>query len=728
MPLQIAHPALLAAGFACVAIPILVHLLTRRRRRTVRWGAMRFLLEAYRKQKRRLQLEQLILLLMRCVLVGLIGLAVAGPMLGGSDTGGRARTLVIVIDDSIASGLVGAEGRSALERSKAAAMEMVNRLDAARGDAAALLTLGAAAQTLVLPPSSDLAGVSRAIAQIEGVQSSVDWAGVGNELDSWLSQSKTGGGAPEVVVFSRMLEGSAPIDRAVKPLSRPVRLRVAQVDETGADNVGIVDVQPPRSLLVVSGLGPADLASPVRVRLLRSGPQLPDGLITTVTAWLDGAGGAGVEARQVGRTSVSWSQGQTEADASIMVSPSALEGLTASGVLRVEIDRDALMDDNAARAPIELKQKLRVALVSPARFGTVGLGQFDSADWVRLALLPSEDEAAGIDLTSLQPGSLDRSRLAGLDAVIVLRPDLVQAGGWEALSRLVHEGGMLVVSPSAPAGSQAWTDAMAAAMGLTWGLSREGQALDPAPALAEPSGDDPASPLRVLGGELSFLARSVHVSRALLIEAPEPDVLLRTSRGEAFLVMARPEGARGAVALFASAIDPSWTDLPTKPMMVPLFQELVRQGVARGARGVSMVAGGVPPVRAPGGELSPVGEGRSLRLSGDGPPAVLRRSGVWTVRDAEGVSRGLLAVNADASGARTGTRTREQIERWLGPWSHGGLTLEGEAEQRGDDGEAGRRDGFEGLAWLAFAGALLLGLGEMFMARLASHAETGGGA
>ncbi len=690
---------------------------------------MRFLLEAYRKQKRRLQLEQLILLLMRCALVGLIGLAVAGPMLGGGDTGSRARTLVIVIDDSIASALVGADGRSALERSKAAAVEMVNALDAARGDMAALVTLGAPAQMRVLPPSSDLAGVSRAISQIEGVQSSADWAGLSSELDSWLTQAGVSAGVPEVVVYSQMLEGSAPIDRAIKPLSRPVRMRLARVEDAGADNVGIVEVRPPRSLLVVSGLGPADLASPVRVRLMRSGAQLDDGVITTVTAWLDGVGASGVlgDSRPVGKASVSWSQGQAEADASITVSPSVLEGVSSSGVLRVEIDRDALMDDNAARAPIELRQKLRVGLVAPTRLGMVGLGQFDSADWVRLALMPGEEEAAGIDVAALQPGSLDRSRLAGLDAVIVLRPDLVVAGGWEALSRLVHEGGMLVVAPAAQTGSQTWTDAMVEALGLTWTISREAAALDAGSVLAEPSGDDLSSLLRVLAGELSFLVRSVHVSQALTIESPEQDVLLRTSAGQVFLAMGRPEEARGAVALFASAIDPSWTDLPTKPMMVPLFQELVRQGVARGARGWSVVAGGVLPVRAPGGELSPVGEGQGVRLPEQGMPG-LRRSGVWTVRDAEGVSRGLLVVNADAAGARTGTRTTEQIERWLGSMSPGGLALAGGTEQRGQDGQAHRRPDLGGLAWLAFAGALLLGLGEMFMARLASHADAGGGA
>ena len=52
------HAGLAAAAVGAVAIPILIHLLMRRRRRPVMWGAMRFLLEAYRRQRRRLMVER----------------------------------------------------------------------------------------------------------------------------------------------------------------------------------------------------------------------------------------------------------------------------------------------------------------------------------------------------------------------------------------------------------------------------------------------------------------------------------------------------------------------------------------------------------------------------------------------------------------------------------------------------------------------------------------------
>ena len=61
------------AGAASVIVPILIHLLSRQRRRPVRWGAMRFLIEALRKHRRRLQLEQLLLLAVRCLILLVLG-------------------------------------------------------------------------------------------------------------------------------------------------------------------------------------------------------------------------------------------------------------------------------------------------------------------------------------------------------------------------------------------------------------------------------------------------------------------------------------------------------------------------------------------------------------------------------------------------------------------------------------------------------------------------------
>src|SRR5580704_17431821 len=94
-------------GLAAGAVPILIHLLRRRRFKTVPWAAMRFLLAATKKQARRLKLEQLLLLIIRTLIVVFIALALSRPtaeMLGEYFQSEGPRHRIVVIDATFSMG------------------------------------------------------------------------------------------------------------------------------------------------------------------------------------------------------------------------------------------------------------------------------------------------------------------------------------------------------------------------------------------------------------------------------------------------------------------------------------------------------------------------------------------------------------------------------------------------------------------------------------------------
>src|SRR5438045_9268639 len=99
------NPAFFVAGIFLAAIPIVIHILNRRRYKTVNWAAMEFLLRAMRKNRRRLKFEQWILLATRCLVLVLVATALARPM-GCRDStlasiaGQRNGLHVILIDNS----------------------------------------------------------------------------------------------------------------------------------------------------------------------------------------------------------------------------------------------------------------------------------------------------------------------------------------------------------------------------------------------------------------------------------------------------------------------------------------------------------------------------------------------------------------------------------------------------------------------------------------------------
>ncbi|MEQ8790652.1 MAG: BatA domain-containing protein [Pirellulaceae bacterium] len=69
------------AGLACAAGPLIIHLLNRRRFRTLPWAAMEFLREALQRNRRIMEIRDLALLLLRTLAVLLFGFALARPFI-----------------------------------------------------------------------------------------------------------------------------------------------------------------------------------------------------------------------------------------------------------------------------------------------------------------------------------------------------------------------------------------------------------------------------------------------------------------------------------------------------------------------------------------------------------------------------------------------------------------------------------------------------------------------
>ena len=92
------HPWYMAAGGVLVSAPIIIHLINRMRFKRIRWAAMEFLLKSQKRNRRRLIIEQMILLPCAVLLVLLAGFLVA-RFVGAKPTG-QGATHVVVIDDT----------------------------------------------------------------------------------------------------------------------------------------------------------------------------------------------------------------------------------------------------------------------------------------------------------------------------------------------------------------------------------------------------------------------------------------------------------------------------------------------------------------------------------------------------------------------------------------------------------------------------------------------------
>ncbi len=95
-----AFSILLWGGIAAILIPILIHLFNRTRYFVTKWAAMEFLLAAMKKTKRRVRIENLILLLMRIIALFFVAFMIARPSVKGEIPLPKTTHLVIVLDNS----------------------------------------------------------------------------------------------------------------------------------------------------------------------------------------------------------------------------------------------------------------------------------------------------------------------------------------------------------------------------------------------------------------------------------------------------------------------------------------------------------------------------------------------------------------------------------------------------------------------------------------------------
>jgi hypothetical protein len=150
------------------ALPIVLHLLTLFRLRTVELSTYRFLFDSYLQQRRRMKLLEALLAMLRTLfLLGLI-LVLARPMVRHWNnlflTGSGGREIILLIDCS-ASMDAETVGVSAFKRAKAAAQAVVKRLET--DDRVTLVRVGARSEELFSRFSSDAAGITDKIEALQ---------------------------------------------------------------------------------------------------------------------------------------------------------------------------------------------------------------------------------------------------------------------------------------------------------------------------------------------------------------------------------------------------------------------------------------------------------------------------------------------------------------------------------------------------------------------------------
>jgi hypothetical protein len=559
------------AGIAGALVPLVLHLLSRSRYRTVEWGAMMFLDGGEARVMQAARLKELVILLLRMALIAGLAMAMAQPVVRGRWGGltRDARANAVIVLDYSASMQFDENGKTRMELARSA---VLNILESLRENSAAVVLMGGTRDAEALAqPTTDLqqlaqrvlglsepsgqGNLSEAMGRAMDIldrggeanrelyvvcdRQALNWRDVGDELfaQAWQARLNHGGA--------------------------PTRFFVIPVGSEKGENLAIESVE------LVNPPAITEQPSDVEVRVHNFGHSFR-GNVEVKVADKTTSVSVGPESVTSVRVPMRWTT-------------------PGSRLITASLAGGGLKFDDQMRAALEVVEPIRVLIVSGDERG---LPLQNESDFLRIALAPRTAQArqggkaaderqqtfGDSCRVDVEPAERwDVEKLRNYQVVVLANvPQLSQTQAL-ALEQFVYEGGGLWVAP----GSLTRVD------NYNRELYRDGTGILPArlaPATAEDGSEATAlqgisdfdHPIfRFLKGRPDPIP-PVTIGRYFPAEVRGRDarVLAQYASGRPFLVES-PVG-RGRVLLVTTPLDADWGTLPMSNFYLPFVQSAVR--------------------------------------------------------------------------------------------------------------------------------------------------------
>jgi hypothetical protein len=551
-------------------VPLILHLYQRRRRTIVLFSTNRFFTQSVIRSQRRLRLRRILLLIMRIAACLFLALALAQPImsLAGFGGGRGTRDVVILLDDSFSMQATDARAAAAAR----------SHFDRARK---------LAARTLDALTSGDRAVVITFTGRALGRESAS-----GTELT---------GDLPQLQKRIEQLKCTSAAGNAHAALDRTVELF------KGAEHRG-------RSLLVLSDLQNADWPSidypqpdhAVGVAIVQTAPPTQDNVVAEQLTLSQGSAVVG-QPNLVRAVLVNHRDQTVRAqlvlqldDKEILRRPVDLpaQSLRVEHIplsfetpgehrIRLQIDcPDNLPPDNVLYSTVTVQPRLPVLLVDG---GTSQRDEKSPAFYLKVALSACSDSSSqgeSVRVETIQPPDLGKAALEQFRVIILSDVRDIPLPQLERLERFVQSGGGLVALLGEQANLTFYQDVMG-------NPSRPLGGLLPADVRSRIGAAESAQPMHILEAELDhpILQRfkgtlrgalaTINVYQAYAVSPRDAYVLAAMEHGQP-LLLERSYG-QGKSILLTTIPSPRWSNLPLRPVFIPLINQTI-----------SYLAGGQP--------------------------------------------------------------------------------------------------------------------------------------
>jgi aerotolerance regulator-like protein len=582
-----ANPLLLW-GLAASAVPVVIHLLNRRRFRVQRWAAMEWLLAAAKKNQKRLKLENLLLLVLRTAAVLFLALAIARPSF--SDTSlsidRQASHLFLLVDDSASTGARLGTG-TALDTAVGAANALLSEIgaedpvtlvltnDEAAGDSATGRRNGRA--RVVLRGTHDHAKVRQFLADLKPAAARADLVEALTKLEEAVPAR--GPIVPKVAILTDLQRasfdageakaGTAP-DAAVRGTLERLRDKGAEVVLTPfgrtVNNVAITALRAQDDRDIILG-GPVVFEAEVR--------NFGDRPVTAEVRFLVDGKERGEVSQQVPLGPRPAGGGPPPAVTAQFTAKFSETGELGTHVLEARIAADALAIDDVRAFAFEVRKPIRVLAVD----GDPHSEDTQQAETYLLQSALAIEKDGPIRVDPMSEVEFEGVRdLAPWDLVVMANVEHVARGAdrRRLLETYVKNGGAILFTVGDHVVPEIWND--------------EGKGLLPARLL--PARINKETPttfdlsvnkhpiLADITNPASSIFRAPQVWGRMGVETAEDDKAVRvvmtyTDLGAKSPALVERGLGKGRLLLLTTTVDEAWTKLPADYLYPPLLHEIV---------------------------------------------------------------------------------------------------------------------------------------------------------
>ena len=528
-------------GVAALAAPILVHLVRRTRARKVQFPALVFVRQVPQRTIRRRTLQNVLLLLLRCLAILLIVIAFTRPFFSGGSSAKEntaAGATVILVDNSLSMRREPLFAE-AIKRAEAA-------VDDARNDEQLALLSFDKRYAIVNRFTSDKNRLRFAIRNISAGWDGTDYEQALRGAESLLGEIETSGPKKIVMISDFQARGWSQ-NTATFKLANNTQLTT--LDVAGTEPVPNVAVTNVEARGVVFGQKYLDNLA---VHVSNFGDAPRDHIQVDFQ----------INEQTVEKRDISLNSRDTK-----VIEFTGFNLNDGANRCTIDIVSNDFAPDNRFYFALRRETPAKALIVESA-----SRGRSDSLH-LQSALTTNDDLPFTFTLKST--GSVDPSSISEYSLVLLNDPGPISGGLADALMKFVEGGGQVIVSAGPRTTADNFNSALQRILPATLRDAVQTKAGESV-AITNVKFDHPIFEVFQESGRLA----AAHVIGYFRSEpAATATVLARFEDGSPALVESRT--GKGRVMLFTSSLGPSWNDLPLTPLYLPFIHQMVRYAGAR---------------------------------------------------------------------------------------------------------------------------------------------------